>query len=170
MTNKWFDRKFDFSFGMDQYDHLLNRLEQAPSLFHRVLSQLSEEVQIVKPNGKWSIKENIGHLAVLEPLWRTRFQDIREGKVEMTPADLNNTLTNAKGFNGEQLGGLLETFYVERNKTGVLLKNMVERDFSKTSIHPRLQQPMRIVDMLYFVVEHDRHHLDAIQGIMGGNH
>ena len=28
-----------------------------------------------------------------------------------------------------------------------------------SAIHPRLQQPMRLVDMLYFTAEHDDHHL-----------
>jgi hypothetical protein len=26
-------------------------------------------------------------------------------------------------------------------------------------VHPRLQQPMRVVDMAFFVAEHDDHHL-----------
>jgi hypothetical protein len=30
---------------------------------------------------------------------------------------------------------------------------------SASAVHPRLQQPMRLVDMLYFVAEHDDHHL-----------
>jgi uncharacterized damage-inducible protein DinB len=163
---KWFDRKFDLSFGTDKYAHLLYRLEQAPIQFNQILSTLPEEVQILKPNGKWSIKENIGHLAVLESLWQTRFQEIKEGKVEMSPADLNNTLTNESAFNSNLLDDLLKTFAFERNKTIDILKNLEQIDFSKTSIHPRLQQPMRIVDMMYFVAEHDQHHLDVMLNII----
>jgi hypothetical protein len=29
-------------------------------------------------------------------------------------------------------------------------------------LHPRLKQPMRLVDHLYFVAEHDDHHLARI--------
>jgi hypothetical protein len=29
-------------------------------------------------------------------------------------------------------------------------------------VHPRLRQPMRFVDHLYFVAEHDDHHLATI--------
>jgi hypothetical protein len=29
-------------------------------------------------------------------------------------------------------------------------------------LHPRLKQPMRLVDHLYFVVEHDDHHVARI--------
>jgi hypothetical protein len=34
--------------------------------------------------------------------------------------------------------------------------------FSRTMLHPRLKQPMRLVDHLYFVAEHDDHHLAHI--------
>lgn len=168
-TKKWFDRKFDFNFGMEQYDNLLERLQQAPILFDQILSRLPENVQILKLNEKWSIKENIGHLIVLEPLWRIRFQDIKEKKFEMSPADLGNTLTNEMNFNRNLLQGLLKTFSVERNKTLGFLKTLEQIDFSKTSIHPRLQQPMRIIDLMYFVAEHDQHHLEAILNILNTN-
>jgi len=34
--------------------------------------------------------------------------------------------------------------------------------FARTSLHPRLKQPMRLVDHLHFVAEHDDHHLAKI--------
>jgi hypothetical protein len=35
-----------------------------------------------------------------------------------------------------------------------------------TALHPRLKIPMRIVDLAYFVAEHDDHHLATIRGMM----
>lgn len=34
--------------------------------------------------------------------------------------------------------------------------------FARAMLHPRLKQPMRLVDHLYFVAEHDDHHLACI--------
>jgi hypothetical protein len=34
--------------------------------------------------------------------------------------------------------------------------------FLKSSFHPRLKKPMRIVDLFLFVAEHDDHHLARI--------
>jgi hypothetical protein len=31
--------------------------------------------------------------------------------------------------------------------------------WGRTGIHPRLKQPMRLIDMCLFVAEHDDHHL-----------
>jgi hypothetical protein len=35
-------------------------------------------------------------------------------------------------------------------------------DFGRSMMHPRLKQSMRLVDHLYFVAEHDDHHLAKI--------
>jgi hypothetical protein len=38
--------------------------------------------------------------------------------------------------------------------------------FARASLHPRLKTPMRLVDHLYFVAEHDDHHLAHIWGLI----
>jgi hypothetical protein len=37
-----------------------------------------------------------------------------------------------------------------------------EPDWEKAALHPRLRQPMRIVDIAYFDSEHDDYHLARI--------
>ncbi len=36
----------------------------------------------------------------------------------------------------------------------------------KTALHPRLKTPMRLIDSLYFVAEHDDHHLAIISNLL----
>lgn len=46
-----------------------------------------------------------------------------------------------------------------------LLDRLVEMDaslFARAILHPRLKMPIRLVDHLYFVAEHDDHHLARI--------
>jgi hypothetical protein len=40
--------------------------------------------------------------------------------------------------------------------------------FARSMLHPRLQQPMRLVDHLYFAAEHDDHHLACIWELLHG--
>jgi hypothetical protein len=42
------------------------------------------------------------------------------------------------------------------------LKTIETALFSRTLLHPRLKQPMRLVDHLFFAAEHDDHHLAKI--------
>jgi hypothetical protein len=37
--------------------------------------------------------------------------------------------------------------------------------FARTAYHPRLDQPVRLVDMLFFQAEHDDHHLARISDL-----
>ena len=41
--------------------------------------------------------------------------------------------------------------------------------FGQTAIHPRLEQPMRIVDLIYFMAEHDDYHLARITELASRN-
>ncbi|GGA98343.1 DinB family protein [Puia dinghuensis] len=160
---KWFERTFDLSFGVDRYAAIYKQLAGAPEVLRQAVAGLPEEVLTMKPDGKWSIKEHAGHLSVLEPLWRIRFQDIREKKPTMTVADLNNQTTSAAGFNDYAILALVDRFAVERNATLSLLNSIDTLDVEHTSLHPRLKIPMRIIDLAYFVAEHDEHHFVAMR-------
>ena len=39
--------------------------------------------------------------------------------------------------------------------------------FVTSMLHPRLKQPMRLVDHLFFAAEHDDHHLAVIWELIG---
>lgn len=161
-TGKWFDRKFDFSFGEEMFDEILSRLGNAPQRLAHTVMGVAEDFLMRKFAGKWSAKEHTGHLSVLEPLWRTRFTDIAGGKAVLTTADLDNKATTEAGFNGYGIFDLLEAFKKERKATLMQLQNMNAQHSTFTSMHPRLQQPMRIMDLAFFVAEHDDHHISAI--------
>lgn len=169
METRWFDREFDFGFGMERYTELYERIQNAPVVFQRTVSPDSGNILNYKPANKWSVKEHIGHLTLLEPLWRMRSGEIKAGRPELSPADLSNRATDEASFNRIPLLDLQQRFAEERNLTLRLLDSLQPDDFMNASLHPRLQRPMRIVDLLYFVAEHDDHHLAAIRHIINGN-
>ena len=164
---RWFDRQFDSNTSLEYFDEFLQRLEHFPAVLHQLLKNCPKEVSTYKMEDKWSINENIGHLILLEGLWRIRFRDIKEGKPDMSPTDLNNTATDESSFNNMLFEELIKNLASERHKTIAMLQKMSEEDLLKTSMHPRLHQPMNIIDLMYFVAEHDLHHLNAIQSIIG---
>ncbi len=52
-----------------------------------------------------------------------------------------------------------------RDKRGRLvdkLSTLAHAQLAMTSLHPRLEQPMTVVDLCFFVAEHDDHHLVTI--------
>ncbi|WP_333889113.1 DinB family protein [Sphingobacterium siyangense] len=164
---RWFDRQFDSNTGSEYFDEFLKLLEDFPAVLNQVLKSCPTEVSTRKMGDKWSVNENIGHLILLEDLWRIRFRDIMKGKPDMSTADLSNTATDQSSFNKMVVEELINDLVSEREKTIVMLQKLSEEDLLKTSMHPRLQHPMNIIDLMHFVAEHDLHHLHTIKSIIG---
>ncbi len=126
------------------------------------MAAISDMVAEKKPDNKWSIKENIGHLIDLEPLWQGRLEDILIGKEILREADLENTKTHEANHNAKSTRELLDQFTALRTQTVNELNKLEENDVFKYALHPRLKTPMRTMDLFLFVAEHDDHHLAEI--------
>jgi N-acetylglutamate synthase-like GNAT family acetyltransferase len=166
IPTKWFDRKFDFNISFDEFPLILKNLEYSVLKFKEVTKNLSNTQLNVKLDNKWSIKEHIGHLGVLELLWQQRFIELKNKASEMSIADLNNTETKKANFNQYKVQDIIKKFEYERNITIALLRNISQGNFKNSLLHPRLNQRMRIVDLMHFVFEHDEHHYNAIINII----
>jgi len=161
-TTIWFERKFEFSFPVELYPNLTARLRGTPARLEEVLRSRPHKTLISKPQEKWSAQEHAGHLLDLEPLWLTRVEDYVAATQQLTPTDLQNRKTHQANHNERPLEQIRTGFRTARE---VLLKRVDALDeslFAQSIPHPRLKTPMRLVDHLYFVAEHDDHHLARI--------
>lgn len=164
----WFDRKFDFSTNQNILPTLIERLEGTPVRLAEKIRKIDPSRHKIKPNDKWSILEHAGHLSDLEPLWQGRLDDILNGAQEMRPADLTNRITDEANHNETSPRDLVDNFSDLRALTVSMLRQLKEEDVFKSSLHPRLKTPMRLIDMFLFVAEHDDHHLAAISSLATG--
>jgi uncharacterized damage-inducible protein DinB len=165
----WFERKFEFSFPAELGPNLLARLRGTPARLEELLRGRSREILVRKPQGKWSAQENAGHLLDLEPLWLARVNDYVAGSSQLTVTDLQNRKTDEADHNTRPLETILAGVRGARAK---LLNRVGELDsslFTRAIPHPRLKTPMRLVDHLYFVAEHDDHHLARIWELVTGS-
>ena len=119
--------------------------------------------------GTWSAQENAGHLVDLEPLWLARVRDYVEGSDELTPTDLQNRKTEEANHNNRDLALILRDFRTARECLMGKLQRLDSSVFREAIPHPRLKVPMRLVDYLHFVAEHDDHHLARIWEIIAAN-
>ncbi|MGA8154411.1 MAG: DinB family protein [Terriglobales bacterium] len=158
----WFERKFEFSFPVELYPNLCVRLRGTPARLEELVRGCPHQVLTRKPQDKWSAQEQAGHLLDLEPLWIARVEDYVAGLSELTVADLRNRKTDEANHNAREIAEILARFRAARlqlvNRVGELDSSL----FSRSVLHPRLKTPMRLVDHLYFVAEHDDHHLAKI--------
>ena len=158
----WFGRKFDFTFPVDQYPNICVRLWGTPARLEEILRKVTTDVLVGKPQEKWSAQEHAGHLLDLEPLWTARVDDFLTDRETLAVADLGNRKTHEANHNAQELAAILAGFRTARLRLVEHLGTFEPTVLARTSMHPRLKQPMRLVDHLYFVAEHDDHHLAKI--------
>jgi uncharacterized damage-inducible protein DinB len=162
---KWFDRSFDRGLPAWMAPNLLERLRGTPArLEDQVAHQLPE--RLTGTGSRWSAQENIGHLLDLEPLWSGRVEDVLAGEEVMRAADLQNRATHEAGHDSRELAGLLSDFRGARMQLVATLADLEPEVLERTALHPRLRQPMSIVDLMHFVAEHDDHHLAEISRLL----
>ena len=159
---RWFDRKFEFGLTPDALPEILQRLRSAPDRLATAVDGLSPEILTKRQGDKWSIQENAGHLFDLESLWDQRLDDYARGATTLHPADLENRKTHEAAHNDRAISDILENFRSARFAIVEKIAGMTPAEQARTALHPRLQQPMTIVDLCYFVAEHDDHHLRSI--------
>jgi len=166
---KWFDRQFDFSSTQNTFPSILERLTGTPARLEEKLSLIDPPLLSCRVSNTWTIKEHVGHLADLEPLWQGRLQDIIDGKESLRPADLQNTTTSQAGHDTTPVPDLLQAFRKVRADTLQLLEGLPEELVFKAALHPRLGTAMRTIDLFLFVAEHDDHHLARISALAKGS-
>ncbi len=159
---RWFDRKFELGLVADAAPELLERLRQTPKRLAEAVHGLPPAALTRQHEGKWSIQENAGHLLDLESLWDQRLDDYDAGAPVLHPADLENRKTHEGAHNDRPISDILADFSTVRLAIVERLARMSPTELARTALHPRLRQPMSVVDLCFFVAEHDDHHLRTI--------
>ncbi|MFZ1677028.1 MAG: DinB family protein [Saprospiraceae bacterium] len=162
----WTDRTFNFDFPVGLFPNILERLRGTPARLKELTTGITEQQAEHKANGKWSIKEQIGHLADLEALHEGRINDFLLRKDSLRPADMTNAVTNSAKHNASSIQELINNFSVKRIAFVSRLEQLSDEIHEVKSIHPRLKVLMRPSDMAYFTAEHDDHHITSIRELM----
>lgn len=157
----WFDRKFTFGIGPEMLPLFLERLEGTVYRIEQKVKGLDEKVLSERFDGKWSVKQNIGHLAEVDQINNKRIDEIIRGAAVLSPA-----VFEPMDYNPWPASKVIAFFRDARqsnlNKYSAL--SLDEKTLS--SVHPRLKIKMNPVDLAFFDAEHDDHHLLKITDII----
>ncbi len=163
---QWFDRKFRFDLPLEAAPTVVERLRGTPARVEEKVKYCMPARLIRRDGENWSIQEHIGHLVDLDELHSGRLDDYAAGLSTLRPADRENRKTWDAGHNSRSIVVLLAQLRREREAFVARLESLAPEDWGRTAMHPRLQQPMRILDMGLFVAEHDDHHLAAMTALL----
>jgi uncharacterized damage-inducible protein DinB len=164
MPSLWIDRKFGFDhFTEADFPSLADRLRATPARIEEIVKDLPRETLIRGDGESWSIQEQVGHLLEVDALHDGRLDDYRAGASVLRAADMENKRTHAARYNERELEDVLAAFRSVRGRFVERLDAWEPGQRLAVALHPRLQQPMRVVDMLSFAAEHDAHHTERMK-------
>ena len=159
---KWVERNFQFDFPIEVFPCILERLRGTPSRVEEMIRSYAPGILTIRVGNSWSIQEQVGHLLDLDDLHEARLEDYVLNAKVLRLADMTNKKTSEGNHNAKLIDELLGSFRQARGRFVRRLEEMDDELLARIALHPRLQKPMRMVDMAFFVAEHDDHHLASI--------
>jgi uncharacterized damage-inducible protein DinB len=163
----WITRKFSFDFlPLWMYPNVVERVRGTPARLEDLTRALPQEILTRRDNDKWSIQEHAGHLLDLEPLGMNRLDDYEAGRETLHAADMENRKTHEANHNADTIENILKAFRAERMEFVRRLDAYDEAFVQKLALHPRLKMKIRVLDLVFFIAEHDDHHLSRISELI----
>ncbi|HEY0005406.1 MAG TPA: DinB family protein [Pyrinomonadaceae bacterium] len=163
----WIERKFSFDFPVGMFPNILERVRGTPARLEDLTRSLSKEILTRRDGKRWSIQEHAGHLLDLGALDLGRLDDFEAGRETLRAADMENRRTYEADHNRGQMADILKAFRAERAEFVRRLEEYDEEFVARAALHPRLKIRMRVVDLCFFISEHDDHHLSSIRELIG---
>ena len=155
----WSQRRFDFTGPVAIYPELIERLRGTPARVEERLRSLPADILTRCLENTWSIQENAGHLVDTEALFMGRLDDYEAGLATLRAADMTNRKTFEARHNEQPIAAIFQALRQERGALVARLEHLPPEHFARVAHHPRLNMPMRVVDMMFFHAEHDDYHL-----------
>ena len=159
---EWIKRQFTFGLPLGMYGNVVERVRGTPARLEDLTRGLSREVLTRRDGDKWSIQEQAGHLLDIGELEMTRLDEFEAGRATLSAADMTNQLTHEANHNSNSIENILSAFRKARMAFVARLDSYDEAFVSRTAMHPRLKTPIRVIDLAFFIAEHDDHHLARI--------
>jgi hypothetical protein len=95
-----------------------------------------------------------------------RLDDYEAGRETLHAADMENRRTHEANHNSNSIENILAAFRTERMEFVRRLDAYDEAFVQRTAIHPRLKMKIRVIDLIFFISEHDDHHLARISELI----
>jgi uncharacterized damage-inducible protein DinB len=136
---------------------------QAQSVdIHRLCGALSEAAAGSSyANGKWTVKEVIGHLVDAERIFAYRLLRISRGDTTPLPGFDENAYAPEGQFNRRDVGDLLSEFALQRASTGALVNGIPPSAWARIGTMSGHRTSARA--LAFIIIGHTAHHVGVLR-------
>jgi hypothetical protein len=111
--------------------------------------------------GKWSVKEVVGHLADSERIFAYRALRIARGDATPLPGYDQEAYVRAANFDARSLVALASELETVRRATLTLLRSLDDESLMRRGVANGL--PVSARAMAYIIAGHERHHMEIVR-------
>jgi uncharacterized damage-inducible protein DinB len=143
-------------------DDILALIESQSTDTQKLLASLDETKAAHRyEDGKWSVKEVLGHITDAERIFAYRALAIARGEQQPLPGfDEDDYVRNAS-FDTWKLGDLAEHYALVRRSTIVLFRNFPEEAWDRRGIGNG--DPITVRAIAWIIAGHERHHAKILR-------
>ncbi len=143
-------------------DDILESLIQQKEISQSFLRMISEsKASSAYADGKWLLKEVVGHLCDTERILSYRALRISRNDKTPLPGFDENTYTPNSNYKERTLSSAAEELKVIRESSITLFKNMSAEMIDRRGTTNQTDVSVR--EILFFILAHERHHLHVIK-------
>ena len=143
-------------------EDVLSAIETQSSETQKLLASLDDAHAAHRyAEGKWSIKEVIGHITDAERVFGYRALCISRGEQQSLPGFDQDEYMRTAGFDAWKIGDLAEAYALGRRANIVFFRNLPEEAWTRRGTASNY--PVSVNALAYIIVGHERHHVKVLR-------
>ena len=143
-------------------EDVLEAIEQQSYQTQKLLSCVEEARGAHRyAEGKWSIKELMGHVCDAERVFGYRLMAVGRGEVRSLPGFDENSYVASGAFDEWKLADLVEQYAHLRRANLLLLRNLPEEAWNRRGVAN--EKPVTARALAWILVGHERHHMKVLR-------
>jgi uncharacterized damage-inducible protein DinB len=143
-------------------EDVVSAIEQQSSETQRLLASVDEEAAARRyAEGKWSVKQVVGHMIDAEQIFAYRALAIARGESASLPAFDEDLYVSNANFDDWSLGDLAELYAVTRRATILFFRNLAEEAWDRRG--SANNTPISVRAIAFVILGHERHHLSVLR-------
>lgn len=143
-------------------EDIISILEDQKKTTEEFLKTLSEEQgNISYAEGKWTIKEVVGHIIDVERVMAYRALCFSRGETQSLPGfEQDDYITNGN-YNNRTSSDLISEFVAVRNANLFMVKSFSEEMLKRSGIAS--ENKVTVLALIYIIAGHEKHHINIIK-------
>jgi len=155
---EYYDRYMMMVKGEDIVEVIKDQLQTSGKFFDSITE---EQGTIAYADGKWKVKEVIGHVIDTERIMAYRALAIARGEKQSLPGFEQDDYVATAGFTNRKLSDLIEEYRTLRASNIVLFSSFDEKDMMKKGYAN--QSEISVLSLAFIIAGHELHHIKILK-------